>query len=247
MNYPLRNARIAGALYLVIAAAAIVAHVYVPSSLVVPGDAAATATNIAANGTLFRTAIAGEFVVLLSEIVLSVLLYVLLKPVNRTVSLLAMVSRLVMTTIHGLNLLNSYIVLMLVAGTGPASAFEPNQTNALVSLFLEAHDYGFTIGILFLTIHVFALGYLIVRSGFFPRALGYLFLVAGLGYLVDSTGLLLVPGYETTPVYLMLPITISEIAFPLWLVIRGLNLKRWNERLERSTRHTEAPTTQPAA
>jgi hypothetical protein len=231
MNYPKRNARIAGVLYLVIAAAAVVAHMYVPSNLIVAGDPATTASNIAASGTLFRLGIASEFVVLLSEVVLSVLLYVLLKPVNRTVSLLAMASRLVMTTIHGLNLLNSYIVLRLVSGSVAARAFEATQTNALVSLFLDAHDYGFTIGILFLTIHVFALGYLIVRSGYFPKVLGYLFLVAGLGYLIDSTALLLFPGYLTTPIYIMLPITISEIAFPLWLVIRGLNLERLNARL----------------
>lgn len=232
MNYPLRNARIAGVLYLVIAAAAIVAHMYVPSSLIVPGDAATTTSNIAASESLFRLGIAGEFVVLLSEVALSVLLYVLLKPVNNTISLLAMASRLVMTTIHGLNLLNSYIVLMLVSGTGPALAFEGTQTNALVSLFLEAHGYGFTIGILFLTIHVFALGYLILRSGYFPKALGYLFLAAGLGYLIDSAGILLFSGYETTPIYIALPIMVSELAFPLWLVIRGLNLQRWNQRLQ---------------
>ena len=232
MNYPLRNARIAGVLYLVIAAAAIVAHMYVPSSLIVPGDAATTTSNIAASESLFRLGIAGEFVVLLSEVALSVLLYVLLKPVNNTISLLAMASRLVMTTIHGLNLLNSYIVLMLVSGTGPALAFEGTQTNALVSLFLEAHGYGFTIGILFLTIHVFALGYLILRSGYFPKALGYLFLAAGLGYLIDSAGILLFSGYETTPIYIALPIMVSELAFPLWPVIRGLNLQRWNQRLQ---------------
>src|SRR6056297_2009287 len=165
MSFPKRNARIAGVLYIVIAAAAVVAHMYVPSNLIVPGDSATTVANIAASGTLFRLGIAGEFVILLSEVVLSVLLYVLLKPVNSTISLLAMASRLVMTTIHGLNLLNSYFVLMLVSGTGPSLAFEATQTNALVSIFLEAHHYGFGIGILFLTIHVFALGYLIVRSG----------------------------------------------------------------------------------
>ena len=239
MTYPLRNARIAGVLYLIIAAAAIVAHMYVPSQLIVSGDPATTAANIAASGSVFRLGIAGEFVVLLSEIVLSVLLYVLLKPVNATVSLLAMASRLVMTTVHGLNLLNSYFVLMLVSGPGPATAFDPVQRNALVSLFLEAHDYGFTLGILFLTIHVFALGYLIVRSDYFPKVLGYLFLAAGLGYLIDSTALLLVPGYESTPIYLALPITISEIAFPLWLVIRGLNLQRWNQRLQMAVQTAE--------
>lgn len=231
MNHPKRNARIAGALYLVIAVAAVVAHLYVPSTLLVAHDPAATASNIAASQGLFRLGIGSEFVVLLCEIALSVLLYVLLAPVNRTISLLAMASRLVMTTIHGLNLLNSFIVLILVSGSGAPLAFDQAQMAALVSIFLQAHDYGFTIGILFLTIHVFSLGYLIVRSAYFPRLLGYLFVAAGLGYLIDSTALLLFPAYETTPIFLALPITISEIAFPLWLVIRGLNVERWNQRL----------------
>lgn len=232
MNYPVRTARIAGVLYLVIAAAAILAHMYVPSSLFVAGDTSATVSNIAQSERLFRLGIASEFVVLLSEVVLSVLLYVLLKPVNRTVSLMAMASRLVMTTIHGANLLNSYFVLMLATGTGTAVGFASTQTNILVSLFLRAHEYGFSIGILFLTIHVFALGYLIMQSGYFPKILGYLFLAAGLGYLIDSTGLLLFPGYNTTPVYLAIPITISEISFPLWLVVKGLNKTRWNQRIQ---------------
>jgi hypothetical protein len=228
---PKTTARAAGILYLVITVAAIVAHFYVPSSLIVPGDAATTANNILASEPLFRVGIGSEVIVLLAEVVLSVILYVLLKPVNQTLSLLAMVSRLVMTTIHGLNLLNYYFVLLLLKGTAFATVFDPTQLNALVSLFLDAHGVGFTIGIVFLTIHVFTLGYLIFQSGYFPKVLGILFLLAGLGYLIDSLALLLFPAYGTTPIYLALPITISEIAFPLWLLIKGLNVDRWEVRV----------------
>jgi len=106
-------------LYLVITVAAIVAHGVVPGSLFVAGDAAATANNIGASESLLRFGgIGSELVILLSEIVLSVLLYVLLRPVNKTLSLLAAVSRLAMTTIHGLNLLNYFLVLQLLGGTG---------------------------------------------------------------------------------------------------------------------------------
>jgi len=113
------TARIAAVLYLVITVAAIVAHGVVPGSLFVAGDAAATANNIGASESLLRFGgIGSELVILLSEIVLSVLLYVLLRPVNKTLSLLAAVSRLAMTTIHGLNLLNYFLVLQLLGGTG---------------------------------------------------------------------------------------------------------------------------------
>lgn len=231
MNSIQKTARFAGVLYLIITVAAIIAHQYVPSTLIVPGDAAATAANIAASETLFRLGgVGSELIILLSEIILAVVLYVLLKPVNRTLSLIAAVSRLAMTTIHGINLINYYFVLMLVTGSSYMSAFGPEGSQALVSLFLDAHHYGFTIGIAFLTIHVFILGYLIIKSGYIPGILGILFLAAGVGYLVDSFALLLSPGYQTTPVFLAIPIAIAEIAFPLWLLIKGVNTDGWKKR-----------------
>ena len=225
---PSTMARMAGVLYLIIAVVAIFAHMVIPGQLIVPGDAAATTANIAANQSLFRLGlVGGELVILLSEIVLSVLLYELLKPVNKTLSLLAAVSRLAMTTIHGLNLLNYYFVLQLVDGGNLATAFAPEQVQALVTMFLDAHSTGFSIGVAFLVIHVFTLGYLIVKSGYFPKVLGYLFIAAGVGYLVDTAGLLLVPGYTTTPAVIAMVIAAAEIAFPIWLLVKGVNMERW--------------------
>ena len=83
---------------------------------------------------------------------------------------------------------------------------------------------------MFFVPHVFALGYLIFKSGYFPKILGILFIVAACGYLIDSTGLLFVPGYDATPVFLALPIAIAEIAFPLWLLIKGVNVEQWDKR-----------------
>ena len=231
MNSIQKTARFAGVLYLIITVAAIIAHQYVPKTLIVPGDAATTAQNIASSAMLFRVGgVGSELVILLSELILAVVLYVLLKPVNKTLSLIAAVSRLAMTAIHGMNLINYYFVLLLVTGTGYAAAFGAEQSQALVSLFLEAHHYGFTIGIAFLTIHVFILGYLILKSGYFPSVLGVLFLLAGVGYLVDSIALLLSSTYTTTPAFLAIPIALAEIAFPLWLLIKGVNLEGWEKR-----------------
>ncbi len=224
-----KTARFAGVLYLIITVAAAIAHFYVPSTIIVSGDAAATANNIMNNEALFRFGgIGSEMIVLLSEIVLSVVLYVLLKPVNKTLSLLAAVSRLAMTTIHGLNLINYFFVLLLLGG-GYSTVFAAEQLQALVTLFLDAHSYGFTIGIAFLTIHVFILGYLIFKSGYFPKVLGVMFVAAAFGYLIDSFALLLSTTYETTPAYIALTIAISEIAFPLWLLIKGVNVEGWKK------------------
>jgi hypothetical protein len=225
-------ARIAGVLYLIITVAAVIAHFYVPAQLIVPGDAAATAGKIMGSGSLFRFGSVGsELVVLLSEIVLSVLLYVLLKPVSKTLSLVAVVARLAMTTIHGINLLNYFFVLLLLGGADYLAVFQPDQRHALALMFLEAHSYGFTIGITFLSLHAFVLGYLILMSGYLPRILGVMFLVAALGYLIDSSALLLSTSYETTPAFIALPIAIAEIAFPLWLLFKGVNVTKWQQRV----------------
>ena len=162
--------------------------------------------------------------------VVAAVLYVLLKPVNKTLSLVAAVSRLAMTTIHGLNLLNYYFVFQLLNGAEFTAVFSPDQVNALVTLFLNAHSIGFTIGIAFLVPHVLILGYLIYQSGYFPKVLGILFMAAGVGYLVDSMGLLLVSGYTTTPGLIAAVIAIAEIAFPLWLLVKGVNMDRWQSR-----------------
>lgn len=228
---PSAYARFAGVLYLIITVAAIFAHMVIPEQFIVAGDTAATAANIAANETTFRLGmVGGELIILLSEIVLSVVLYVLLKPVNKTLSLVAAVSRLAMTTIHGLNLLNYYFVLHLLNGADFLTAFNPEQVNALVTLFLDAHDIGFTIGIAFLVPHVLILGYLIVQSGYFPKVLGFLFIAAGIGYLVDAIGLLLVPSYTTTPGLIAMVIAAAEIAFPIWLLVKGVNMTGWQQK-----------------
>jgi hypothetical protein len=229
------TARFAGVLYLVITVAAIVAHIYLPSEIIVSGDAAATTNNIKESATLFRVGgVGSELIVLLSEVILAVVLYVLLKPVNKTLSLIAAASRLVMTTIHGFNLINYFFAIILVSGAGFLSSFDAGQINSLVMLFLEAHSYGFTIGIAFLTIHVIVLGYLIFKSGYFPKVLGVLFIAAGAGYLFDSFALLLSSSYETTPGIIAAIIAIAEIAFPLWLLIRGVNKEGWERRSQES-------------
>ncbi|QPC83746.1 DUF4386 domain-containing protein [Phototrophicus methaneseepsis] len=225
---PMFYARLAGVLYLIITFAAIVAHMYVPSTLIVPNDAAATVANITASEGLFRMGgLGAELIVLLSEVILSIILYMLLKPVNNTLSLIATVSRLIMTTIHGINLLNYAFVLFIING----AAFGIEQSHALVSLFLDAHSFGFTVGIAFLIIHVFALGYLIYQSGYFPRVLGILFLIAGFGYLFDTVGLLFIESYTTTPDLIAMLISVAEIAFPVWLLVKGLNLQKWQQRM----------------
>ena len=220
-----RMAKIAAGLYLLITVFAIYTHFFVPGELIVAGDATLTANNIAANQGLFRGGIFSELIILLSEVVLTIILYIIFKPVSKTLSLISAVSRLVMTTIHGFNVLNSIFVLILLSGAGYLSVFEPEELNALVMFFLDGHTYGFGLGIVFLGLHAILLGYLIYVSGYFPKVLGILFGLASLGYFIDSFSLLLIPNYVPGQVFIAIPIALAEIAFPLWLLFKGVNLE----------------------
>jgi len=227
-----RTARVAGILYLLIAVFAPFSMVYVPSTLIVPGDAATTASNVMASEGLFRLGITSDSIVFLIEIVLTVLLYVVLKPVSKTLSLVAAFSRLAMTVIQGINLLNYVFVLLLVSGAGYLTVFAPDQVHALVLLFLNAHAAVALIWGLFFGLHLFVLGYLVYTSGYIPSLLGVVLIIVSVCYLTQSFGTILLPRYEAifaSVGYL----SIIEIAFPLWLLIKGVNLKqRENRALE---------------
>jgi hypothetical protein len=222
-------ARIAGVLILMIAVFAPFSMLYVPSTLIVPGDAAATANNIMASEGLFRLGIASDSVVFLIEIVVTMLLYVLLKPVSKTLSLVAAFSRLAMTIIQGINLLNHFFVLLLLSGATYLTVFAPDQLHALVLLFLNAHESVVLIWGLFFGLHLVVLGYLVYKSGYLPKIIGVLLILASLCYLTQNFGNILLPNYKeifASVGYL----SIVEIALPLWLLIKGVNIEQWEKR-----------------
>ena len=234
---PLVYARLTGLLLLMLVVVGPFSQLYVPSTLIVPGDATATADNIRASESLFLSGIVGQSVVFLTEIVLTVLLYVLLRPASRTISLVAAFARLALAIIQGINLLPYFIALLLLSGAGYLTVFEPDQLDALVLLFLNAHGYGVLIWQLFFGFHLFVLGYLIFKSGYFPRILGVLMVVGALGYLIDGYGNILFPNYaEIFGVIVGVTAVIGELPFFLWLLIKGVNVQRYNERAENSLR-----------
>src|SRR5215210_5821837 len=232
---PLLYARITGLLLLIIVVLGPFSLIYVPSTLIVPGDPTATADNIRASEWLFRLGIISNSLIFLLEVVVTALLYVLLRPVSRTLSLVAAFARLAMTVIQGINLLPYFIVLLLLSGASYLTVFEPGQLYALVLLFLNANLSVVYIWQLFFGLHLFVLGYLIFRSGYFPRILGILVVLGSLGYLLDSFGNILLPNYEAI-FGLVVAVTaiIGELPFFLWLLIRGVNVQKWHERASAS-------------
>jgi hypothetical protein len=225
------TARIAGFLYVLIAICGGFSFGYVRATLIVPGDAAATVSNLMASEGLFRLGIVGDAIVFLSEIVLIALLYALLNPVSTTLALAAAYARLSMVVMQGMNLLNYFFVLLLLSGAGYLRVFEPDQLHALVLLFLNAYEYVALIWGAFFGLHTLLLGYLVYKSNYFPRFLGVLMVVASFGYLLDSFGNFLLPQYDAlyAPVVVVLAI-LGELPFALWLLIKGVNVERWEKR-----------------
>lgn len=228
-----KTARIAGILTLLIVVFAPFSMIYVPSTLMVPGDAAVTADNIMASEGLFRLGMASDSIVFLIEIMLTVLLYVLVKPVNKTLSLTAAFSRLAMTVIQGINLLNNFFVLLLLSGAGYLAVFSPDQINTLVMMFLTAHENVVLIWGLFFGLHLLVFGYLVYMSGYLPKFLGLLLLIIAFCYLIQDFGNMLFPQYKALFTSIG-SFAFLEIVFPLWLLIKGVNVEQWQKRVSES-------------
>jgi hypothetical protein len=224
---PLVYARIAGILFLIMMVVSFFSLDYVAANLIVAGDATATANNIMASESLFRLGIVGHLVVLFTDVGVSILLYILLKPVSKTLSLVAAVFRLVMTAMRGINLVNHFFALLLLSGAGYLTVFEPDQLHALVLLFLTAFEDGFLIDLTFFGLHLLFLGYLVFKSGYLPRILGVLVIIGGFGYLIDSFAVFLIPNYE---VFLRLFMAWGELLLALWLLVKGVNVEKWEKR-----------------
>ncbi len=224
MDSTKKIARIAGLLYLIIIVCAGFSEGFVRSSLIVPGDAAATANNIMASERLFRLGFVTDLIAFLSDAVVAILFYVLLKPVSKTVALQAAALRLLAhPAIASLNLLNHFLALQLLNGADFLTVFDTNQLYALVLLFLDAHTYGYLIGGAFFGVHLLVLGYLLYKSNLFPGILGVLLVVASFGYLTESFGNFLFPAYEEILAWIVaVPAVIGELSLTLWLLIKGV-------------------------
>ncbi len=244
-NSPLLFARVAGALYLVNIACGLFGEAVARGHLVVPGNAAATAHNIAGSELLFRAGIAGDLLMHITDLPGTLIFYFLLKPVNRDLSLLSAMFGFLQTAILCANKLALVLVLVLLGnglGTGygggaDLSGFSPAQLQSLASLALTMHENGFAVGLIFFAVSAVSGGYLMWRSGYFPRALGVLQIAAGVCYLINSSALLLNPAFAAKLFPgILVPAFIGEFGTCLYLLIRGLNLQKWNELAEMQKR-----------
>lgn len=220
-----KAAVVAGGALLLMAIAAMFAYGFLLGNLIVPEDASATANKIIASVMLFRIGICSFLVVLVCDVVVAWALYVFLKQVNKSLSLLTAWLRLVYATILGIALLNLVIVLLLLSGADYLTVFITDQLHAQVLLFLKAFNIEWAIGLVVFGFHLFLLGCLVFKSGYIPRILGVLLIIASLCYLITNFANLLLPSYEnykaTIEPVLSVPMAIGELSLAFWLLFKG--------------------------
>jgi hypothetical protein len=225
MNTIQKTARIAGILYLIIFIAGIFAELYIRDSLIVPGDAATTVNNIRASESLFRLGFVISLVRQAVLISLPLVLYKLLKPVNKDQAWIMVAFALVGVPIGMISLLFQFAVLLL-SNAGYSTVFTAEQLHAAVMFFLDLKVQGDMIAQL-LAIWLLPLGYLVYKSGFLPKFLGVLLMIACFGYLIDFVTFFLFPKFDLK---VSLFTFWGEVIFPLWLLTKGVNVERWKSR-----------------
>lgn len=198
----------------------------VSGRLVVPLDAAATAANLLAHEAFFRSGTAALLMSTAFYVGATLFVYELLKPVNRTISLLAAFFSLVGCAIGAVSCLFDFVPFVLLKGAPYLSAYTTEQLQALSYAFLVVRAEANNIGLVFFGLHCLGVGYLILRSIFLPRLVGALMVAAGLGWLT-----FLFPTFANSLApYNMLPGAIGELSLTLWLLVKGVNVQRWNEQ-----------------
>ena len=221
---PLVRARVAGALYLISNIFAPFTLLYLPSLFIVRGDAAATANNIIGSEMLFRLGIVGNLFTFIANIFLALALYQLLKVVNKNMASLMVILFLVGVPIAMLNEVTQLAVLRLLSGADYLNAYATGQLQALAYLLMGLHDQGLLIAHIFFGLWLLPMGYLVFKSGFLPKFVGVLLVVAGVGYVIQSFAAFL--GYNMNIIVFT---GLGELVFLLWLLIKGVNVEQWRK------------------
>jgi hypothetical protein len=198
VRFPRAYARIGGILYLFIIVAALFGEAFVRGTLIVSGDATATANNILGSETLFRVGLAAEMLTCVCDVALA-------------------------------------IAAMVALGRADyLNAFEPKQLHAMAYMSLSVHDYGYGASLLFFGFCTLLFGYLIYKSGYLPRTIGVLLVIAGAGYVGYSLAQMLSPALAAKLLFpwLLLPGFFAELGLCLWLIVKGVNLPKWQQRTQ---------------
>jgi len=218
-------AKVAGFLYLFTMVTANFAEFYARGRLIVDGDAVRTAKNMAASERLFRFGTVSNLITFASVVILLLALYVVLKPINRNVALLAAFWRLAECSIFALITLSDFVALRLLSGADYLRAFDTQQLQALAYTFVRAHDAGYLIGLVFFGLGSTVFAYLWFKSRYIPRALAAWGIFSSLVVAIVTLAIMVFPSLAAVviPIYFV-PIFIFEVTLGIWLLVKGIGL-----------------------
>ncbi|MFT3933902.1 MAG: DUF4386 domain-containing protein [Chitinophagaceae bacterium] len=220
MSLPKNIVRLAGIFYLIEIVAGIFTEAFVRGKIVVAGNAAATANNILTSTNLWRIGFASDLTMLLCDVFVTLILYALLKHLNKNIALIAAAFSLITDAIQALSALFHFTPLFIL-GDNHLTSFAPNQQQDLTMLFLHLRDYGNMIGLVFFSFHCVLLGYLIYKSPL-PKILGVFFVAAGLCYFINSFSWFLYPSFAANLFpFILLPCLVAELSLSLWFMFKG--------------------------
>jgi hypothetical protein len=214
--------RVAGLWYLLLCVLGPLRLIYIPSKLFVHGNATATADKIAAHEWLFRFGMISDLAGAVVLIFLVLAFYQLFKGVDQHLAILVVIFGGVMPAlINFINVVSDAGALMIVRGADFLSVFDKPQRDALVLLFLRLHDRQITAAEVLWGVWLLPLAMLVYRSRFLPRFLGVWLVINGLAYVILSLTGILLPQYQNKVFLISQPALFGELAFMLWLVIKG--------------------------
>ena len=222
---PRGEARIAGALYILVILLGGFAEVAVRQGLIVGGDPAATAKAIMANESLYRLGFCAEMLTNMIAIPLTLVMYRILAPAGRFWVLLAVLFDLTQNTINAVNAWTQFAPLTLLSGSPDVAALPKAELAALARVALKWHDVGFNIALTFFGVALVIYGVVIFRSRFLPRLIGVLYGIAGLCYLANSFVYFMAPSLSSPAI--LAPCLLGEGALALWMLIVGVNETKW--------------------
>lgn len=226
---PNKYARFAGIVYLLIIALGIFGQVIVRNDMVDFNNGALTSTNIVEGEFFWRLGIAGDIFMQVLDIPLMILLYFLLRPVNKLIAVIAVSFNIIQTAVLVANKLVMLTPLLVLNSSLFASAFSEQQIHTVVLTLADLHDYGFGIGLIFFGFATICYGVLIYQSNYLPRFIGIFMALAGTSYLINSLTLLVFPSLSGVVFPILVISLVGELSFALWLVLKGVKVSIWHQ------------------
>lgn len=230
---PFRAARVAGLLYVLLAMIGPFSILYMPTTVFTFGDAAANAASMAEHTSLLRLGILADMAIIVMEIFITAIFYALFKSFSGTWAAVAAFARLGMIVVMVLNLINYLMALHILSGADYLNGFAPEQLDAFALMFVEMHEFGVYAWQVFFGVHLVALGWMIMKSGYFPRIIGLAAFVGSFGYSLQAVEKFVVPGQDLLVLAvngLLIVVALGEVALGLWMLIRGLNRTAWEKQ-----------------